>query len=329
MDSDAHTDSFASLFRPTHKPRFADLDWPVWDGDVFDPDMQALNNGHELAFIAGTTYVRRAVSVERPRNLRELLDKATLNHLGRFGVTGFVIGEERALERMEEDRDLLASFRSGTLLAIDELRNAKVPDDANKDDLKEFIDALESFVHVHFVAMAELGPGVAEAVRAENVLTGLTAMRIAEDSEGHEIEEHSEDELTTEGRLQDEPNAKKAIAQKDEESQDDNNAASKDNDDSDGYEDEGEGSEYFGESRSRGGITSSSHDDEEGEDEDEDGMKSSSFSGNEIAQKADTTLESDLNSTKRAKRAKSKKAKKAKVQAKRDKKKVDVVEAKT
>ncbi|KAF2451551.1 hypothetical protein P171DRAFT_438264 [Karstenula rhodostoma CBS 690.94] len=322
MDSDTYTDPLASLFRPTDKPRFANLDWPVWDSAVFDRNVQALKKGHELAFIAGTTYVRRAVSVQRPKKLPELVDKATLNHLGRWGFTGFIIGEERALEQIEEDRDLLSSFRSGVFFAMNHLRNAEVPGDVNKEDLKEVIDALESYTHGHFVAMAELGPGVAEAVRVENAFMELNAMRMADDSESQEEDEHSEKESTTEGKLQNEPNAKKTTEQKDEESRDHTKTSAKDYGDDD---DDDEGSEYFEELEILEGIVSPNDADDEGEED----TTSPSFAETDIADGADATHKSEVVSARRGKRTKTKKAKKAKMQAKCNKKKVEALPAET
>jgi hypothetical protein len=194
MDSEPYIDPLASVFPPTDNPRFSNLNWPVWDNNVFDRDVQALEDGRKLAFIAGTTYVRYAVSLERPKILSELLDKVTLNFLGRWGITGFIIGQDKALYLTQDDRNLLACYRSGVLFAINTLREADVPDNVNKDNVKELIDALESYAHVHFVTMAELGPAIMEAAELENVLTEVSMLELAQESEQHG---DSEDEAGT------------------------------------------------------------------------------------------------------------------------------------
>ena len=133
MEADTYINPLEALLRPAERPRFAHLDWPVWDGNVSDLKMQSSKDGDKLAFVAGTVYVRYAVSSKRPRTLCEYLDNNTLNHLARWGIKGFIIGEERASERIEEDLSLLDSYRSGVLLAMHELRKkAEVPDNVNK-----------------------------------------------------------------------------------------------------------------------------------------------------------------------------------------------------
>ncbi|KAK7187489.1 uncharacterized protein CC84DRAFT_1172488 [Paraphaeosphaeria sporulosa] len=315
MESDTYTDPLASLFRPADKPRFASLNWPVWDGAIFDPNMRANRDSDKLAFIAGTVYVRHAVSLRRPKIMLKLLDQATLNHLARWGINGFVIGEERASERIERDRDLLASFRSGVLLAMDELRKAEVPNNVNQDDLKEVIDALESYVHGHFVEMAELGPAVAEAVRAEDALAQTNAMTMAEEFGSDGKYGESEEEGTTARKLQYDVSADETTAPTDRKSPNDSNTSATDYDG-----DDDDTLKYFEQVEILGDISSSSNDDG-GEEDDIDTM-SSSFAENERAHGANATHESEVASVRRAKRAKSKKAKKARSQARRDKKKV-------
>ncbi|KAL1593193.1 hypothetical protein SLS60_010801 [Paraconiothyrium brasiliense] len=318
MEGDMSVDPLASLFQPVEKPRFANLDWPVWDEGVFDPHMQALEDGHELAFIAGTAYVRRCVSLGRPSDLAELLDKPTLNFLGRWGINGFVIGKENAVAQIKDSLDLLASFRSGVLFAISKLRELQVPKEVNGDILKELIDALEAHAHGHFVAMAELGPGVAESLRVENVLTRLGLMEVAEEPGIDEVQERYEAKFVVEGEPQDERSKKRGQMRKDY---------------ADGDDDDGP--QYTEDFEDVGGSVAPDDSDEEvllldGDELYEDmkemekelerlkeqGMAST---GNGDNQDGENNSKSAAGSSRKGRRAKSKKAKKAKIQAKRDK----------
>ncbi|KAJ4351484.1 uncharacterized protein N0V89_006827 [Didymosphaeria variabile] len=308
MDNDAFVDPLANLFPQADKPRFANLDWPVWDEGVFDPNMQALEDGHELAFIAGTAYVRRSVSLERPPGLPEFLDKATLNFLGRWGINGFIIGKEKAVVQIKDSHDLLASFRSGVLFAIEKLRELQVPKDVNEGVLKELIDALEAHAHGHFVAMAELGPGIAEALRVESVLTRLGLREIEEDSG---IDEE-----------QDEPQDGRSEKSSQEVGKDD------------------DGSQYTEVFEGIGGSVASGDSDQEdlvfeGDELYEEWKdileilreQQMGKNGNGDTQGGENNPESAAGSSKKRRRTKSKKAKKAKIQAERDKMKAKETKA--
>lgn len=206
MEDESQTDSLDSLFPPVDKPRFANLDWPIWDGSVFDPNVQALDDGSEMAFIAGTLYVRYAVSTRRPENLTGLLDGATRRFLARWGIEGFIIGKRNAIELVRDDLDLLSNYRSGVLFAIKKLRECDIPEEVNKDDLFELLDALEAYAHEHYVAMSQLGPGVAAAQRLDNFLGRLGEDRTTEESHNDddgEGEGYSEEEFDNEDVLED------------------------------------------------------------------------------------------------------------------------------
>lgn len=170
MDTDAHADPLATLFRSTYKNRFAELDWPTWDRGVFDSKMQASADGQELSFVAGNIYTRRVLSLERPKKLSELLDKDTLNFLGRWGISGFRTTHQEVLEQVQGNQELLASFQSGVLYAINNLRTAEVPEGINRDVLMELLDVMEADGHDQFVSMAEIGADIAEKQRIEEML---------------------------------------------------------------------------------------------------------------------------------------------------------------
>ncbi|KAF1965270.1 hypothetical protein BU23DRAFT_574991 [Bimuria novae-zelandiae CBS 107.79] len=156
---DTYTDPLASAFQPTQKPCFADLEWPVWDQGIFDRDNRALDNAHELAFIAVTLYTRRAVNYDRLEPLSALLDKATLNFLGGWGINGVTLTRDEVLSEVEGDQELLLSFFSGVLYAIEKLRKTEVPQGVCEDNMRELVDAFEAHAHEHFVAMVHLVPG--------------------------------------------------------------------------------------------------------------------------------------------------------------------------
>lgn len=331
MEGDSYTDPLAALLRPTVRPRFASLDWAVWDGNqIFDPDMQSREDGPRLALVAGTTYVRQAVSIKRPETLSKHLDNNTLNYLARWGIKGFLIGEERASERIEGDHNLLDSYRSGVLLALSELRKAKVPDNVNKKDLKEVIDALEFYTHGHYVEMAEIGPGIAARIRAENVLAQqFMAMKMAQNSEDHEGGEESDGEDTDDSKLQDRPGTEEANQQEHKDAHNDTNTTAKDfgNGGENDNGDDDESTEYFDEVLILEEIDSSSDDNEErGKDDD---TEASSVAEKEAPDETKAPHQEETVRSKRGQRAKSKKAKKAKTQAKRNKKDGNAPQAET
>lgn len=180
MEGNAYVDPLAGVLPQASKSRFAGMDWPVWDHDIFDAARLEQDFAPEQAFMDGLHHLQRAVGFDRPTELASVLDVKTLNFIGRFGLLGCSITHAELLNTIQGSEDLLTCYYRGVLFGIETLRDKAIPDGVNAQDLTELFDALEAYTHNQYISMTEIGAGVTEEVEAENVLTKFTAFRIVD-----------------------------------------------------------------------------------------------------------------------------------------------------